>query len=268
MPHSGAVVLGPVGIRMGDRCRSHERKHLSTAIKGGTAGGGQPGHRLRGRSRRTAVAPDHPPRPGRCRPVARMVRLAVRAAMAANNPPVLAVAEPVPGRGTYNSPSGSNLKQPAGVTGATSRLRGHAWFGHELANPARSDLRRRDRGRIGGALAGDQEDADGRGQAASLRRDRAPGVAAPRGVPWPPAGRGADGRAPWHTRWRDVRFDDLDLMRGVWHPTAQYPAEPLKTATSQTPVPFGQVLALELATHIATFGRTPMTAHEPPSTTR
>jgi integrase len=43
---------------------------------------------------------------------------------------------------------------------------------------------------------------------------------------------------------------NLDLMRGIWHPTAQYPAEPLKTETSTTPVPFGQRLALELAAHI------------------
>jgi integrase len=47
-----------------------------------------------------------------------------------------------------------------------------------------------------------------------------------------------------------VAIDDLDLMRGIWHPTAQYPAEPLKTETSKTAVPFGQVLALELAKHI------------------
>ncbi|WP_166390254.1 tyrosine-type recombinase/integrase [Nocardioides ochotonae] len=44
---------------------------------------------------------------------------------------------------------------------------------------------------------------------------------------------------------------DLDLMRGIWHPRAQYPAEPLKTDTARTPVPFGQALALELSAHIA-----------------
>lgn len=50
-------------------------------------------------------------------------------------------------------------------------------------------------------------------------------------------------------------IDDLELMRGVWHPTAQYPAEPLTTATSLTPVPFGQSLALELPAHLAATTR-------------
>lgn len=45
---------------------------------------------------------------------------------------------------------------------------------------------------------------------------------------------------------------DLDLMRGVWTPRAQYPADPLKTAVSRTPVAFGQTLALELAAHLQT----------------
>ncbi|MDQ1103806.1 tyrosine-type recombinase/integrase [Nocardioides zeae] len=44
---------------------------------------------------------------------------------------------------------------------------------------------------------------------------------------------------------------DLDLMRGVWSPSAQYPDDELKTATSRTPVPFSQELALELSAHIA-----------------
>lgn len=43
---------------------------------------------------------------------------------------------------------------------------------------------------------------------------------------------------------------DLDLMRGRWTPRAQYPDVPLKTATSRTPVAFGQTLALELAAHL------------------
>jgi integrase len=45
-------------------------------------------------------------------------------------------------------------------------------------------------------------------------------------------------------------IDDLDLMRGVWRPAAQYPAEPLKYDTSKTSVAFGQTLALELSAHI------------------
>lgn len=44
---------------------------------------------------------------------------------------------------------------------------------------------------------------------------------------------------------------DLDLMRGVWTPAAQYPDTPLKTDCSTTPVPFAQSLALEFAAHIA-----------------
>jgi integrase len=47
-----------------------------------------------------------------------------------------------------------------------------------------------------------------------------------------------------------LRMDDLDLMRGVWQPTAQYPAEPLKTEKSRTAVPFGNALALELSAHV------------------
>ena len=41
--------------------------------------------------------------------------------------------------------------------------------------------------------------------------------------------------------------EDVDLMRGVIRPTLQYPAEPLKSDTSRTPVPIPQELALELA---------------------
>lgn len=47
-----------------------------------------------------------------------------------------------------------------------------------------------------------------------------------------------------------LRIADLDLMRGVWTPAAQYPAVELKSTTSRTPVAFGQTLALELAAHI------------------
>lgn len=49
-----------------------------------------------------------------------------------------------------------------------------------------------------------------------------------------------------------MRIPDLDLMRGVWTPAAQYPAVPLKSDCSRTPVAFGQTLALELAAHIET----------------
>lgn len=53
-----------------------------------------------------------------------------------------------------------------------------------------------------------------------------------------------------------LMIDDLDLMRGIWMPAAQYPAIDLKTATAKTPVSFAQSLALELAAHIkATAGQ-------------
>ena len=41
-----------------------------------------------------------------------------------------------------------------------------------------------------------------------------------------------------------LRVADVDFMRGVVSPAVQYPAEPLKTETSQTPVPIPQSLAL------------------------
>jgi integrase len=40
---------------------------------------------------------------------------------------------------------------------------------------------------------------------------------------------------------------DVDFMRGVIHPAMQYPAEPLKSETSRTPIPIPHELALELA---------------------
>ncbi len=46
---------------------------------------------------------------------------------------------------------------------------------------------------------------------------------------------------------------DLDLMRGIWQPTAQYPAMPLKTECSKWPVSFGRTLSLEIAAHIETL---------------
>lgn len=41
--------------------------------------------------------------------------------------------------------------------------------------------------------------------------------------------------------------EDVDLMRGIVRPSLQYPAEPLKSETSRTPVPIPHELALELA---------------------
>jgi integrase len=48
-----------------------------------------------------------------------------------------------------------------------------------------------------------------------------------------------------------LRVADVDFMRGVVHPAVQYPAEPLKTETSRTPVPIPQDLALSLSEHVA-----------------
>jgi len=45
------------------------------------------------------------------------------------------------------------------------------------------------------------------------------------------------------------RTEDTDFMRGVVHPRYQYPAEPLKTDYSKTPVPVGRALALQLSAH-------------------
>jgi integrase len=52
-----------------------------------------------------------------------------------------------------------------------------------------------------------------------------------------------------------LRPGDVDFMRGIVHPQVQYPAEPLKTSISQTPVPIPASLATELSAHIATYGR-------------
>lgn len=48
-----------------------------------------------------------------------------------------------------------------------------------------------------------------------------------------------------------LRVSDVDFMRGVVTPAVQYPADPLKTETSKTPVPIPQSLALALSAHVA-----------------
>lgn len=48
-----------------------------------------------------------------------------------------------------------------------------------------------------------------------------------------------------------LRVSDVDFMRGIVSPAVQYPAQPLKTETSRTPIPIGQSLALELSAHVA-----------------
>lgn len=58
----------------------------------------------------------------------------------------------------------------------------------------------------------------------------------------------------------DLREPDVDFMRGVVRPAVQYPAEPLKTECSKTPVPAGQSLALQLSAHLAQWpGETVLT---------
>jgi integrase len=44
-----------------------------------------------------------------------------------------------------------------------------------------------------------------------------------------------------------LRVSDVDFMRGIVAPAIQWPAEPLKSETSRTPVPIPQELALNLA---------------------
>lgn len=50
-----------------------------------------------------------------------------------------------------------------------------------------------------------------------------------------------------------LRVADVDFMRGVVHPTVQYPAVELKTDTSRTPVPIPASLAAELSAHVAEY---------------
>jgi integrase len=47
-----------------------------------------------------------------------------------------------------------------------------------------------------------------------------------------------------------LRVTDVDFMRGVVTPAVQYPAAPLKTKASRTPVPIPAALSLELAAQV------------------
>jgi integrase len=51
-----------------------------------------------------------------------------------------------------------------------------------------------------------------------------------------------------------LRVSDVDFLRAVITPTVQYPAEPLKTETTTTPIPISRTLANLLAAHV---GRVP-----------
>jgi integrase len=48
-----------------------------------------------------------------------------------------------------------------------------------------------------------------------------------------------------------LRVSDVDFMRGVVSPAVQYPADPLKSETSRTPVPIPASLSAELSAHVA-----------------
>jgi integrase len=53
-----------------------------------------------------------------------------------------------------------------------------------------------------------------------------------------------------------LRVQDVDFMRGIVSPAQQYPAEPLKTEISRTPVPIPQDMALLLSAHVDEFSTT------------
>ena len=59
-----------------------------------------------------------------------------------------------------------------------------------------------------------------------------------------------------------LRVEDVDFMRGIISPTIQYPAEPLKTDTSKTPIPIPQSLALELNRMPAKWGSSTIVVNE------
>ena len=59
-----------------------------------------------------------------------------------------------------------------------------------------------------------------------------------------------------------LRVSDVDFMRGVVSPAVQWPAEPLKSETSRTPVPIPQELTLELSAAVAAHGGVTVIADE------
>jgi len=50
-----------------------------------------------------------------------------------------------------------------------------------------------------------------------------------------------------------LRVADVDFLRGIVHPTVQYPAEQLKSEMSRTPIPIPQDLVEMLAAHVEQF---------------
>lgn len=59
-----------------------------------------------------------------------------------------------------------------------------------------------------------------------------------------------------------LRVDDVDFMRGIVRPEVQYPAEPLKTETSRTPIPIPNELSLLLAANVEQYGGTTIVTNE------
>ena len=59
-----------------------------------------------------------------------------------------------------------------------------------------------------------------------------------------------------------LRVSDVDFMRGIVAPAIQWPAEPLKSECSRTPVPIPRELALVLAAAVKKFGGVTVVADE------
>lgn len=59
-----------------------------------------------------------------------------------------------------------------------------------------------------------------------------------------------------------LRVQDVDFMRGVVTPDVQYPAEPLKTKKSRTPVPIPGELSLMLSVNVDRFGAETIVTNE------
>lgn len=50
-----------------------------------------------------------------------------------------------------------------------------------------------------------------------------------------------------------LRVPDVDFMRGIIHPTVQYPEAPLKSETARTPIPIPATLSAELSAQVASW---------------
>src|ERR1019366_3430091 len=59
-----------------------------------------------------------------------------------------------------------------------------------------------------------------------------------------------------------LRTSDVDFMRGVVSPAIQWPAEPVKSETSRTPVPIPQALALQLSAAVKKYAGESVVADE------